>query len=530
MTERSQAQPTSGNRRTSAARPKSVRNVLTSWGAFAVSVLINLFLTPYIVRELGDTGYGIWILLASAVGYMGLLDLGVRSAMTRYIARLHAKGDDLDASEIASTGLTIFLVLGALAVVIAIGLAALLPHIFNLPASWLTEARIVVLISAAAVVVALLDGVYGGVVSAMQRFDLAGVIQIANAILRALAIVVALHAGYGLVALALIQLASTALRVGTNLVLSKHLYPELFVNVRMARRSLVRPVMTFGAFSAFLYMSRSLIMGTDALVIGTFLQVRMVTFFSIAGSLVSYTRQVIGSLAQIVTPQASALQALKAHDDLQRLVLRMCRVSLLVVAPIAITFIVRGGTFIGIWMGKDYVELSGHVLLILALSLFSMSPGRVLHSALIGTNRHRLLVPFRVAEGILNLAMSIVLVRRWGIIGVAWGTTIPSILITIVSIPWLMKRTLQITYWSVFKEVWLLPLVSAVPFALATAWVEGHTSPQNLAVFFLEVAATLPFAVIGAWVLGMTSEERRHIMARAARFRGNASSWARSRR
>src|SRR4029079_8990885 len=100
-------------------QPGVVRNVLTNWGAFVLSAVLSFVLSPFIVRTLGNTAYGAWVLLASVVGYLGLLDLGVRGAVTRYVARFHGCGEHERASQLTSAALTVFGIAAGVAIVIA---------------------------------------------------------------------------------------------------------------------------------------------------------------------------------------------------------------------------------------------------------------------------------------------------------------------------------------------------------------------------------------------------------------------------
>ena len=71
--------------------------------------VVSFFLSPFIVRHLGGTAYGVWSLLVALVGYLGLLDFGVRGAVTRFVANYHAVGDAQGSSSIVSAGLLPFI-------------------------------------------------------------------------------------------------------------------------------------------------------------------------------------------------------------------------------------------------------------------------------------------------------------------------------------------------------------------------------------------------------------------------------------
>ena len=42
-------------------------------------------LTPYIIIKLGAATYGVWSLMISVIGYLGLVDIGIRGSVGRYI-------------------------------------------------------------------------------------------------------------------------------------------------------------------------------------------------------------------------------------------------------------------------------------------------------------------------------------------------------------------------------------------------------------------------------------------------------------
>jgi O-antigen/teichoic acid export membrane protein len=67
--------------------------VILSYVMMLLEVLSTLLLTPYILRSLGDAEYGVYKLSESIVAYLMLLDLGVGSAVIRYVAKFRANND-----------------------------------------------------------------------------------------------------------------------------------------------------------------------------------------------------------------------------------------------------------------------------------------------------------------------------------------------------------------------------------------------------------------------------------------------------
>jgi O-antigen/teichoic acid export membrane protein len=499
-----------------AKKPGAARNVVTSWGAFAFSVAVNFFVAPFVVKSLGDEAYGTWVLLASLVGYMGLLDVGVRSAVLRFISRHHARAEHQEAGRMASVGLMIFGAMGLLAITLSL-IGALLIHKFaNIPADALVQARWVLVLGGLGIAVSLVSGVFGGSLSALQRFDLQAAVNVIVGAGRAVAIVLTLHYGGGLVGLAVVQLLVSVAQALAQYALTRRLYPQLAFNFRGIRGEEFRKVFSFSLYSSLLHVSGALVFSADAIVIGAFLPVAFITFFAIASTLTDYTRSIIASIAQVVTPRASALEATGGLDELRALVLRAAMISTLVTLPITITFAVRGPSFIGRWMGADYAFVAGQILLILAVALTFDGARRVLMSAIIGMNQHRLLVPFYLLEGVVNIALSVYWIKPLGLLGVALGTAIPNLVTALLVIPWLARRTVSLPIGEFWVKVWVRPLLAMVPFAAASALVESVDRSSSLLVFFAGVAACVALAAIGAWFVAFSAAER---TAFAAAFR-----------
>ena len=487
---------------------RTLRNVISNWGTYLFTLVVNFFLAPYVVHHLGDSVYGVWTLIVSLTGYLGLLDFGVRGAVTRYVAKFHTESKSDSVGRVASSALVIFSVAGFLALAISLLLAFFALDAFHIPPAYRTTAQIVLILGGASVAVSLVSGVFGGIIVGLQRFDLLNGIEILITGLRALAIVIALWGGKGLVALACIQLVFTAARGLANAGLTFRLYPGLRIRLAATDRDHLRMIFSFSVYAFLIHISVNVIYYTDSVVIGAFLPVSMITFFAIGGNLIEYMRGLLSGISQTMSPLASTLEARQDLGGLRDALLTSSRFATMVALPIALTFMLRGGTFIGLWMGPQYATLSGQILAILALMMLFSAAVTPAGSIMLGISKHKPIVPVRIAEALCNLVLSVIWVRTMGVLGVAWGTTIPSLAFSIFYWPWYIHRTLAIRPLSYVVSSWIRPGVAILPFALCTYAFERLWPASNLAVFFLQVAATLPLALGGFWLLCFTQVQR----------------------
>jgi O-antigen/teichoic acid export membrane protein len=494
--------------------PKVVRNVITNWAGSFSSLLIAFFLSPFVVHHLGATAYGAWVLIMSVTGYLGLLDLGVRGTVTRYIARFHTQDKHEEASRLVSTALVIFTLLGALAFVTCVVIASVSPKLFHVPENSEKTFQTVLILAGATIASTLISNVFGATIVGLQRFEVENAIDVSANILRAFAILLALAHGKGLIALAIIHLAFCVATGLTYAWMSWRLYPQLSVRYILSDRTNARLIVSFGGTLFVLQASTFLILYTDAVVISAFLPVAMVTFFTIASNLVASCRSLINGISFAIPPLASSLDAGGNRDKIKLIALMGPRYATMLVLPIVITFVLRGKTFIGLWMGPDYADTSSRVLQVLSVALFFGAANQVTTAMMWGINKHRPVALANLAEGVLNLALSIGLVRWMGIVGVAWGTALPTLATSLVFWPLYMRRVFEIPFSQYVSSTWGRPVVAAIPFALISLIIDKVWEAPTLWVYFFQVVMALPVAALPFWLVCFSQTERRSYLRR----------------
>ena len=472
-------------------------------------MLIAFFLSPFVIHHLGTSAYGVWLLANSITGYFGLLDLGVGKSVTYYIARFHTQGEHEKSSRLVSTALAVFSVLGAVALGASVVIASVAPRLFHVPESFKANFHVLVILGGATVASCLVTNVFSAILVGLQRFESMNAIEIGMGILRATSILFALGEGKGLITLAIIHLVSYAIMGLIYAWTAWRLYPQLRIRFILSDRANTRLIFSFGSHLFLLSVSSYLILYADALVIGAFLPIAMITFFAIAGNLIAYSRSLVNGISNIVSPLASSLDADGNHDQIARLAVDGPRYATMLVLPIVITLALRGKTFIGLWMGPEYAGLSGEVLQVLSLALFFSAANQVATSMIWGINRHRPLVLVYIAEGLLNLMFSIGLIHKMGIVGVAWGTVIPTVATSLLFWPIYTQKILGIDSSKYILSTWVRPAIVAAPFALMSLTIDRIWYPKTLWLFFFQVALTLPVAILSFWFGCFSRTERR---------------------
>ena len=468
------------------------RNVLFNWLGTIANMAVGFFLSPFILHRLGDVAFGVFVLANSVVAYLGLLDLGMQSSVLRFVSKGHTKGDHEGASEAISAALWVRLQVSALALLLSAGIAVVFPHIFKVPADLANDARKAILLIGVVTAISMSVGVVGGVISALNRYDLQNYVNLTQTAIRVVGVVFVLRTGHGIVGIALSELVATV--VGNVLLvwIARRLYPELRIQLKKPKRETLKQIWSYSFYAFLTTIAVQLVYQTDNLVVGAFVSASAVTFFAIANNLCRYATQIVSSMGGTFVPAASTYEAAGDSASLLMLYKNGTRATLMISLPILITFIVRGPTFIGLWMGPEYAHSSGIVLIILSIALFFSYANRTAGAIAFGVEKHKTTALWSIGEGVANLALSILLVHWYGIYGVAIGTMVPSLFVQVILWPRYISKLVGLSSFEVIWQIWGPMLLASIPFAIASYAISILFPAHSLAVFFLQVLATLP--------------------------------------
>jgi O-antigen/teichoic acid export membrane protein len=457
---------------------------------------VGFFLAPFIVHSLGVVAYGVWVLAISSVSYLSLLDLGMRSSVLRFVSKGHTKGDHTGASDAVSAALWVRVQISAIVLLLCGVLALNFDRVFHVPAELATDARTAVMIIGVTMAFSMTIGVFGGVLSALNRYDLNSTVVLVQLAIRVTGVVTVLRTGHGIVAIALCELGATLVGDSLLIVFTRRIYPELRVRIRNPNREVLKQLWSYSFYAFLITVAVQLVYQTDNLVVGAFVSTSAVTFYSIGNSLCRYTDQLVGAMTLTFVPAASTYEAAGDTVRLSGLYRNGTRAMMSISLPILVTLMTRGRTFIGLWMGPQYVEKSGTVLIILATALFFSLSNNTAGAIAYGIEKHKMMAKWAILEAISNLTLSITLAHWYGIYGVALGTLIPSLFVHLILWPIFFSRLLGMGSARKVWEVWIPMFLAAIPFAVASYAANKYLPPANMAIFFLQTAALLPIFLV----------------------------------
>jgi O-antigen/teichoic acid export membrane protein len=498
------ANPASSN---SAMHLKTIlRNILSTWAGYVVTLLVGFVLAPIIVHRLGSTRYGVWTLVVSLTGYFGILDLGLRQSVGRFVARYMALRDEANVNRTISNAIAM---LGAAAVLGFLGtvIANFCFGIFNVDPGFQSDARIALLIAGVNICIALPMSVFNAVLFSLERFDVVTGITIVGALTRFTLVILVLSRGHGLIALALATLIASSAEYISAAVCAKALYRPLAPRRSYVSRAGCKSLFTFGIYRFVWIVANQLIFYTDSLVIGVFLNAAAITYYVIAGSLINYGRNIVSLASDTFFPAATKLDAKGDLAGLRELLVLGTRIALAVGLPLCLGLLFLGRQFIVLWMGPAFA-VSAVYLTVLVIPQFTSVSQYITSLILVSMAKHKVLAYVALGEGLANLLLSVILVRRMGLIGVAWGTVIPHAISTAVIIPLYTVRMLNMKWSEYIIRGFVRPVIAASPAAAACYGLSILVERPSWYIFVLEVIGIGLMTAVMNYYVCLTPEQR----------------------
>jgi O-antigen/teichoic acid export membrane protein len=397
---------------------------------------------PFLVGRLGDEWYGIWIIVGSITGYCYLVDFGLATAVSRYVTQYIVKNDSYNANIIINTSLVIYCSMALLMIGITIVAAHLAQH-FIADADNLRIVRLVILIMGLNMAAEFPFKAFSGIIGAYIRYDLLTYSHLLKLVLSTGLIVYFLTKGHGIIALSLIIFLTSQVSNIIFYYVAKHLFHDLRIGVNHFRKGKIRELFNYSAWSFLKQIGDQVRFRIDSVVIGFIMSAAYVTHYFIGARLVELFQSLAYRSTNIMTPVFTKYYVLEKYDEMRSKFLFMTKINTIIAVFGGGLIIILGKSFISRWMGAKYLDAYPVLVLLMIAMIFEIiitPSGNVLYAV----SKHRYLSILNMTEGMVNIVLSLVFIRYYGILGVALGTAVPLLITRLFVIPHYVCRCIDL--------------------------------------------------------------------------------------
>ncbi|HEX3704023.1 MAG TPA: oligosaccharide flippase family protein [Vicinamibacterales bacterium] len=492
----------------SSAANNLIAGTFTKYLLLAFNIGTGIFLMPFTVHHLGQTEYGLWMLVASMTYYFQLLDMGYGNGVVRHIVAADRRGDIEEVNRIASTFVCVYAAIG-IAACAAIGgmIVWVVPRFPHLSPEQVRTAQALMAILGVRVALGFPMTVFGAVTNARQGFVLNNGVAIVAVLANAAFTYIVLERGHGLVMLVAVTTALNILGYGGYAWTARHVFPELRIRARYFSRKQWREVTTFSVYLFVIQIASQISFNIDNIVIGAVMGTAAVAVYTVALRLADYQRRLCDQFSGMLFSVAVGFGAEGNVAALRQTLVEGTRVAVTLVVGASVCLVGFSGPLIRHWMGAEFDGSVAPFVVLAAAGVIVVSQAAV-GNVLIAVGSHKLLAAVWLGEALVNLPVSLYLVHRMGLVGVAVGTLTPlawghlGVLLPracrAVHLP--IRKCLADTFW---------PAIAGGAVAVAVCvLLRVALPPLTTRVVLLEASATGVAYAVGVYVLGFSQTVR----------------------
>ena len=439
--------------------------VVLNYVVIILNTVVGLLYTPYMLRMMGQSEYGLYSLVASVIAYLTVLDFGFGNAIVRYTAKFRAEKKTEEQYEMFGMFFLLYLVIGIIAFGIGLGLYFNVGTLFGdtMTAVELDRARIMMLLLVANLAFTFPMSIWGSIIQAYEDFVFQKSLNIFRIILNTAVMICLLHFGYKAVAMVVVQTIFNVLTLVVNFIYCRRkLNIHIYFRFKHFHWGFLKEVAIYSFWIFLNAIMDRVYWSTGQFVLGAMVGTAAVAVFAIAIQLEGMYMQFSTAISSVFLPKVTAMVATnRSRKEISDLFIRTGRIQYIVLAYILSGFIIFGRQFIELWAGADYSDAY-----IISLLFFIPLTVPLIQNLGITILQARNEMKFRsvlyIIIALVSLAMQIVLTRYFGGIGCAMGVSGALVVgqILIMNVYYQRRQDLDIkTFWKEISKMSIIPIV-----------------------------------------------------------------------
>lgn len=479
-----------------------------SYVVLGINNILGLLYTPYMLRMMGQSEYGLYSLVASVIAYLTILDLGFGNAIIRYTAKFRAEGKTEEQYSMFGMFIRLYSIIGILAFLAGLGLYFNVDNLFGTTMSVdeLDKARIMILLMVFNLAITFPFSIFGSIITAYENFIFQKVVNIVRIILNTVVMIVLLELGYraiGMVVLVTILNITTLL---INFWYCKHkikikIYFKKFQWSFLKEVSIYSFYIFLGAIMDRIYWS------TGQFVLGAFVGTAAVAVFAVAIQLQNMYMSFSTAISGVLLPKVTAMVSNKTpHSEMSYLFIRTGRIQYILISYILSGFIIFGKQFIILWAGIEYLEaytISIIILVPLTIPLIQ----NIGISILQARNQMKFRSLLLIIIAICSLGLQIPLAKYFGGTGCAIGISLALLFGHVIGMNIYYSKIQKINiidFWRNIIRMSYFPIGFGIITYILTYYYSIDTISKLMLSIIIFTLAYLPMF----WITSMNQYER----------------------
>lgn len=426
-----------------------------------VGFVFPLILTPFIISRIGESAFGIYALVLGFAGIFGLFDMSISSSFIKFISEHYNKKEFKELNSVINTGIIFYTIFSLLCCAIGIVFMEKFLSMLNINENFRHTANIAYIISLIAFFITNSFGIFNSILVSLQKMYLTSILGMILSLINFILVLTLLLNGYGLNELLYLHIIVISISILISFIAAKKALPQMKLNPLRFHFHSLKKMSNFGIQMQVSKLASFAADKYDEYLLAFFSVISNVTFYNISSKVVRIGKFMPFQLIPQVAPVAAELKARDDNEKISQLFNDTSKYLTLISLPIFVYIFIFADIIINTWMGPGF-DISVHLLRILAIgqliNMIFSAPG---NSIIPNLGKPK----YQMYEGLIflsiNLVLSYLLIKYYGILGAAIGntisTSIASLFVFFVSISYFRKNSIDI-----LRNIYLKPFLICI--------------------------------------------------------------------
>lgn len=393
---------------------------LLSYGILGLSNLVALFYTPYMLRMMGQSEYGLYSIVASVMAYLTVLDFGLGNTIVRYTAKFRAEGKENELYSMFGMFVVVYSFIGLIAVGLGMGLYYNIDLVYDntLTFEELRKVQIMVLLMTFNLGITFPLTLFKSIITAYENFVFQRMLRLGYIVFNTTIMILLLEMGYraiGMVAL------MTVLNVVSQILRLWYCRSKLKIKVKFKgfQKNLFKEIAGYSFFIFIGVIVDRLYWSSGQLILGAQVGTAAVAIFAVAIQLQQMYRNFSTAIPGVFLPKITTMTTRESSEkEISDLFIRTGRIQFTILSIILFGFILFGQQFVIIWAGADYAQ-TYIIALLLIVPLTVPLIQNIGITILLARNKVKFRSLFYLCLASFSVVLQLILVKRYEGVGSA---------------------------------------------------------------------------------------------------------------
>lgn len=490
---------------------KNILNLLAAIIAFSSNIIINFFLSPYIIENVGIEAYGFFSLSMNFIMYMSIITIAINSMSGRFITiSVYEKKMD-KAKQYYSSALFTNLIIGIVIFVVLIPMIYNFEYILNIPNNILLDVKILFLLVIISFVLETMLTIFSVAYILRNKLYLSYGLQIKGNILKLVILLLLFYMfkphifylGIGI-------LVYTIYIKLYDLYYKRILMKEIFFKKIYLDWISFKEMFFSGIWNSITRIGNVLSGNLDLIIVNMYLNSFEMGILALSKMVPTFLNAITATVANVYMPKFLELYAKKMYEELILEVKMALKVFSIFLSIPLVCFIVYGKEFFSLWVPNQNAEYIYILSISSLLAIIVIGPVAIMHNIFTVVNKIKVNSILIVFTGLINVGGCILILHytNWGLLAVVLLTAILSLLRNILyTVPY--GAIYFKCKWYTFFPILLRAFFAVLFVSISGLFIKKYFIINTWKIFFISIIVLMIYNILMQLLIIFSNEERR---------------------